>query len=131
LDPEIEHLRHPRYAQAFGREALGQVLVQWRLERGLSIDELADDAGCSVEVIKQIERGDGLPSTRHLLTLAELMEVSFEKLLRLLGIVKVENDELISAAIRYLALTSSQSLESDAAQRETDVFMQLLRDPTL
>jgi len=124
---EIEQLRHPRCSYAFGREALGQVVVQWRISRGLSVPELADDAGCSVEVIKQIERGDGLPSTRHLLTLAELMEVSFDKLLRLIGIVKVENDELVSAALRYLALTSSQSLDSDIAQRETDVFMRLLR----
>jgi len=127
-DPAMRELRHPKHMQSFGREALGQVVVQWRMTRGLSAAELADDAGCSIEVVKQIERGDALPSTRHLLTLAELMELSFEKLLRLVGIVRVEDDALITAALRYLALTSNQSLDSEVARDETHSFLELLRD---
>jgi transcriptional regulator with XRE-family HTH domain len=128
---ELEGLRVPRYVQSFGREAFGQLVVQWRLEHELSADEFADDAGFSVEVVKQIECGDGLPSTRHLLTLAELMELSFEKLLRLVGLVTVEDDELLEAALRFLAATSHTSLNSEEHRQATLHFRELLKPEEL
>ncbi|MBX3424260.1 MAG: helix-turn-helix transcriptional regulator [Pirellulales bacterium] len=123
---ELKQLRTPRYLSTFGREALGRLIVDWRLEHGLSTAELADDAGFSVEVIEQLEKGSGLPSARHLLTLSELMELSFEKLLRLVGLVEEEADELHDAALRYLAQTSNSAPGSLESTLETLRFRKLL-----
>ena len=86
-DGHLATLRPPRLLPSYGWEAFGQLVVQWRVERGLSSHELADDAGMSIEVIRTIESGAGMPSARYLLTLGELMELSVEKLLQLVGLV--------------------------------------------
>lgn len=123
---ELQQLRTPQYLATFGREALGQLIVEWRLEHGLSPAELADDAGISVEVIEQLESGSGLPSSKHLLTLSELLELSLEKLLELVGIVETGNTDLHDAALRYLALTANSAHGSLEAALETIRFRQLL-----
>lgn len=125
-EAEINELQLPRLMNSYGREALGQLLVQWRLEHQLSVAELADDAGFSIEVVKQIEAGQGLPSARHLLTLAELLELSFEKLLRLVGLVRVDNDDLLHAALKYLVRLSQTAVGTAAAQEESRKFRRLL-----
>lgn len=125
---KLSTLRPPRLSRSYGWEAFGQLVVQWRVERGLSSNELADDAGVSIEVINTIEEGTGMPSARYILTLGELMELSVEKLLRLVGIVRTTRDEdLLQAALQFLASTSSTSPDSTHARIATERFRQVLR----
>lgn len=125
---EIQSLRAPSLSRAYGWEALGQLIVHWRMEHGLSAQELADDAGFSIDVVRVIESGRAMPSARHLLTVAELLEVSFEKLLRLVGLVRTEDDgDLLQAALQFLVRTSHVALGSAVAKTEALKFMRVLR----
>lgn len=127
-DGHLATLRPPRLSPTYGWEAFGQLVVQWRTERGLSSHELADDAGMSVEVIRTIESGAGMPSARYILTLGELMELSVQKLLRLVGLVKTTDDDcLLQAALQFLVSTSRTSPESTPARVATERFRQHLR----
>ena len=127
-DGHLATLRPPRLSPSYGWEAFGQLVVQWRVERGLSSHELADDAGMSIEVIRTIESGAGMPSARYLLTLGELMELSVEKLLRLVGLVRTTSDDgLLQAALQFLVSTSQASPESTPARVATERFRQHLR----
>ena len=127
-DGKLATLRPPRLSRSYGWEAFGQLVVQWRVERGLSSHELADDAGVSIEVINTIEEGTGMPSARYILTLGELMELSVEKLLRLVGIVRTTQDEdLLQAALQFLASTTCISPDSTPARIATERFRQVLR----
>lgn len=127
-DGKLSTLRPPRLSHSYGWEAFGQLVVQWRVERGLSSHELADDAGMSIEVINTIEEGAGMPSARYILTLGELMELSVEKLLRLVGIVRTTRDEdLLQAALQFLASTTCASPDSTTARIATERFRQVLR----
>ncbi len=127
-DGQLDTLRAPRLSQSYGWEAFGRLVVQWRVERGLSSHELADDAGMSIEVIHTIESGAGMPSARYLLTLGELMELSIQKLLRLVGLVRTTDDDgLLQAALQFLVSTSQTSHNSTHARVATERFRQHLR----
>jgi len=127
-DGQLSALRPPALSRAYGWEAFGQLVVQWRLERQLSSHELADDAGMSIEVIRTIESGAGMPSARYLLTLGELMELSIEKLLRLVGLVRTTNDEgLLQAALQFLVSSSLTSPNSAAGRVAAERFRQHLK----
>lgn len=127
-DGQLDTLRTPRLSQSYGWEAFGRLVVQWRFERGLSSHELADDAGMSIEVIRTIESGGGMPSARYLLTLGELMELSVQKLLRLVGLVRTTDDDgLLQAALQFLVSTSQTPPNSTPARVATERFRQHLR----
>lgn len=115
---QIATLNPPSLPLSYGYEALGLIVVHWRMQRGLSAEELASDAGISIEVVRELESGRGPISARHLLTLSELLEISFEKVLRLVGLIQVEHDDLLHAALQLLAITASYPPDGPEASKE-------------
>jgi transcriptional regulator with XRE-family HTH domain len=64
--------------------AVGQLLRDWRTERGMSQLDLAMDAGFSARHVSFIETGRTQPSRQALLTLAETLDVPLRERNRLL-----------------------------------------------
>ncbi len=128
-EPEgVSNLVAPPMLPSFGREALGRIIQQTRQDRGLSAYGFADDAGISIEVIEMLESARGLPSARHLLTISELLEISFQKLLILVGLVRTENPDILHAALEYLATTTRVEPDSQEFTRAHRKIMKLLQD---
>lgn len=62
------------------RSKLGDALKQRRVERELTLDQLAEKSGVSRSAISKIERGDSTASTSTLGKLAEALDLSISQL---------------------------------------------------
>lgn len=80
MDLETEIQRHIR-AQAEIAPELGRRLRQARLSKGLSLPDLAQQAGTTPSILSAFEWGRILPSTETLIRLATALEVSYDALL--------------------------------------------------
>ena len=58
-------------------------LEEWRLERGLSRQELADAVGVHYQTIGYLERGEYSPSLALALQIAEVLDVPMEQVFSL------------------------------------------------
>ena len=58
-------------------------LEEWRLERGLSRQELADAVGVHYQTIGYLERGEYSPSLALALQIAEVLDVPMEQIFSL------------------------------------------------
>src|SRR2546428_6422514 len=65
------------------QRALGQQVRQLRLERGLTLEEVAARSGCSLGSLSQIERGLGNPSFATLVRISHALRVSVGRLVEL------------------------------------------------
>ena len=61
-------------------QILGDKLYQLRKDKGISQEELADKLGVSRQAISKWERGEALPDTDNLISIAKLYEVSLDQL---------------------------------------------------
>ena len=61
-------------------QILGEKLYQLRKEKGISQEELAYNLNVSRQAISKWERGEALPDTDNLISLAKLYEVSLDEL---------------------------------------------------
>lgn len=66
-------------------EALGRRIRALRIERALTLDEVAARSGCSVGSLSQIERGIGNPSFNTLVKISHALEISVGRLLEAAG----------------------------------------------
>ena len=71
-------------AAALG-EALGRRIRKARLERALTLEEVATRSGCSVGSLSQIERGIGNPSFNTLVKISHALDISVGRLLEAAG----------------------------------------------
>lgn len=71
-------------AEALG-EALGRRIRKLRLERSMTLDEVAARSGCSVGSLSQIERGMGNPSFATLVKISHALDISVGRLLEAAG----------------------------------------------
>jgi len=62
---------------------LGLKIKQWRLSKGLSLKELALQTGLSVSYLNEIESGKKYPKTDKLASLAEALDVNYDKMVSL------------------------------------------------
>lgn len=67
------------------RSLFGRRLRQLRLQRNLTQERLAEDAGVSVDLISNIERGVNAPSFETMEKLAESLRVSVKDLFLFAG----------------------------------------------
>jgi len=65
------------------RGALGRQVRQLRLDRGLTLEDVASRSGCSLGSLSQIERGLGNPSFGTLVKIAHALRVSIGRLVEL------------------------------------------------
>ena len=65
------------------RRALGQQVRQLRLDRGLTLEEVAARSGCSLGSLSQLERGLGNPSFATLVRISHALRVSVGQLVEL------------------------------------------------
>ena len=66
-------------------QALGRRIRRARLERSLTLDEVATRSGCSVGSLSQIERGIGNPSFNTIVKISHALDVSVGRLLEAAG----------------------------------------------
>ncbi len=66
-------------------EALGRRIRKLRLERSMTLDEVAARSGCSVGSLSQIERGIGNPSFATLVKISHALDISVARLLEAAG----------------------------------------------
>lgn len=59
---------------------IGQRLRAYRIDRSLSVRELARRAGCSASLVSQVERGTVTPSAQTVYALANVLDVSLDAL---------------------------------------------------
>lgn len=62
-------------------EALGRRIRKLRLERSMTLDEVAARSGCSLGSLSQIERGIGNPSFATLVKISHALDISVARLL--------------------------------------------------
>lgn len=73
----------PEQIQEDLRRALGQQVRQLRLDRGLTLEEVAARSGCSLGSLSQLERGLGNPSFATLVRVSHALRVSVGRLVEL------------------------------------------------
>lgn len=76
----------PLPAQLTG--ALGRQVRQLRLDRGLTLEDVAARSGCSLGSLSQLERGLGNPSFATLVKMAHALSVSVGRLVELEQVTK-------------------------------------------
>ena len=89
-------------------EALGRRIRQLRIERSLTLDEVAARSGCSVGSLSQIERGIGNPSFNTLVKISHALEISVGRLLEAAG----THDPVVRRAERKRLAGSSTVVEN-------------------
>ena len=62
-------------------ELLGNKLYELRKQSGLSQEEFADKIGVSRQAVSKWERGEALPDTDNLITIAKLYKISLDELI--------------------------------------------------
>jgi len=65
------------------RLIFGLKLRQYRTGRKMSFSELAEKAGLSVSYLNEIEKGKKYPKSEKIATLADALDVSYDKLVSL------------------------------------------------
>jgi transcriptional regulator with XRE-family HTH domain len=66
---------------------LGEQVRRLRLERGLTLEEVAAKSGCSVGSLSQLERGKGNPAFFTLVRIAHALDVPVARLLHIEGAI--------------------------------------------
>jgi transcriptional regulator with XRE-family HTH domain len=84
-------------------ETLGGYLREQRVNAGVSLRQLADQAGVSNPYLSQIERGLRRPSAEVLQQLAKALRISAETLYVQAGILTPDDDEVRSVELAVLA----------------------------
>ncbi|MBR0461775.1 MAG: helix-turn-helix transcriptional regulator [Erysipelotrichaceae bacterium] len=60
---------------------VGEKISQFRKDKNLSQDDLADRMYVSRQLVSKWENGMGVPKIDHIIDLCEILDVSFEELL--------------------------------------------------
>ncbi len=84
-------------------ETLGAYLREQRVGAGVSLRQLAEQAGVSNPYLSQIERGLRRPSAEVLQQLAKALRISAEQLYVQAGILNPDEDEIRSVELAVLA----------------------------
>jgi len=71
-----------RLEKAVTRKSLGNILKEYRTERKMTQEFVAETLGVSRQAISKWETGTSEPSTSNLIAIAKLYEISSEELLR-------------------------------------------------
>lgn len=113
-------------------ETLGGYLREQRDAAGMSLRQLAEQAGVSNPYLSQIERGLRKPSAEVLQQLAKALRISAEQVYVQAGILKPDDDQVRSVELAVLAdpvlsarqkqalLAVYQSFRAEAAVSGTD-----------
>ena len=84
-------------------ESLGGYLREQRVNAGVSLRQLAEQAGVSNPYLSQIERGLRRPSAEVLQQLAKALRISAEQVYVQAGILNPDDDEVRSVELAVLA----------------------------
>ena len=113
-------------------ETLGGYLREQRDAAGMSLRQLAEQAGVSNPYLSQIERGLRKPSAEVLQQIAKALRISAEQIYVQAGILKPDDDQVRSVELAVLAdpvltarqkqalLAVYQSFRAEAAVVETE-----------
>ncbi|GCE12355.1 helix-turn-helix domain-containing protein [Tengunoibacter tsumagoiensis] len=84
------------------QETIGKVIRQERLDRRLTMKELADKAGLSEIYVGEIERGQKYPSGKVLESLASSLELHLDELLELMAeAIRREREPQVTSVIGF------------------------------
>lgn len=113
--------------QESSRLAFGRLINLWRRKKGLRMDELADKAKIDLVELIEIEKNlDFIPEPRTVFRLAQVLELSNERLLQLSGNAVVRDQSLGQEAVRFAAYSESVEKLSKNEQRALEKFVKFL-----
>jgi len=92
-------------------KAFGARLREYRLQKGFSIQKLANEVGVLRNFISQLERGDRTPSFDILLSLICVLEIDANALLRDYFCVQMQTDARAQLIAQMLAPLSTSQQE--------------------
>ena len=95
----------------YDAKAFGARLRESRLEKGFSIQKLANEVGVLRNYISQLERGDRTPSFDVLLSLIRVLEIDANTLLRDYFCVQIQTDVRAQLIAQILATLSTDQQE--------------------
>src|ERR1051326_5744987 len=115
--------------QESSRLAFGRLINLWRRKKGLRMDELADKAKIDLVELIEIERNlDFIPEPRTVFQLAQVLELSNERLLQLSGNTNVRDLSLGQEAVRFAARSESVEKLNKNEQRALEEFVKFLAE---
>ena len=113
--------------QESSRLAFGRLINLWRRKKGLRMDELANKAKIDLVELVEIEKNlDFIPEPRTVFQLAQVLELSNERLLQLSGNTVVRDQSLGQEAVRFAASSESVEKLSKNEQRALEKFVKFL-----
>ena len=95
----------------YDAKAFGARLRECRLEKGFSIQKLANEVGVLRNYISQLDRGDRAPSFDVLLTLIRVLEIDANTLLRDYFCVQIQTDVRAQLIAQILVTLSTNQQE--------------------
>ena len=99
--------------------ALGAYIRKLRKDRGMSIRELAEAAGCSAAHVTRIELAQRRDSMKTIVSLADALNVPTEELLSMAGQHIQNSDSLVKVAFPSVNTAHQESVISSFAQLVT------------
>lgn len=106
---------------------LGKLIDVRRRERGLTVEDLLQQANVSQETLTELEQGLVMPYNRDLICrLARVLDLPADKLLAVAGLSGPLNPELSSAALRFASEARPPETLSPAEQQALGRFLEVL-----
>ena len=128
IDPVFSatpHSEHDRVDDA--RLAFGRFINLMRRQRGLTIEKLAEDAELDVGEVLSIEEDAHYdPGPRTVYQLANIFDVSHQRLLQLSGLAQARDTQFVDEMVRYAARSENIAMLNPAEQAALDGFISAL-----
>lgn len=112
--------------QTLGARVFPKFLELWRREHQLSAGDLAARATLTEAEVLEAEIGLTAPEPRILYLLSPVLGVSFDKLMRLTGLIHERDEALSSAAVRFAARSEPMQVLTPAEQAAFHDFINAL-----
>lgn len=118
----------PPHVASEGIKILARLVMLWRREQQLTVEQLAAKAGLEANEVLSLETEAGVAEPRVLHALSQALQVSYEKLMALAGHMVQSDARLSDAAIRFAARSEPMEKLSRPEQEALHEFVKMLVD---
>jgi transcriptional regulator with XRE-family HTH domain len=118
------------HGKALERDAFAKVIQLQRRSRGLSVEQLAENADVDIVEVIEIENGRfDVPETRTVFNLAAALQLPAKRLLQLSGLTQAKDDpELRQAALRFAARSGSVEKLTKEEQEALEELVKIMAE---
>jgi transcriptional regulator with XRE-family HTH domain len=86
-----------------GSQVVAKLVLLWRREKQISVEDLAKQANLEPSEVLAVETANGRPGARVLYALSGVLQVSYEKLMTIAGNLVAQDATLSGAAVKFAA----------------------------